>query len=152
MEAATDQFRRESVRVGPAAAASLGLPGGWFAVATSEELLPGRALNRRFMSEDIVVYRTATGKAAGALATWTVSYPISTGGGYAPPTPNCSSMALDPSGRFLLVPYLATPGNPAETSTGSLTAARINTATGARSDWTISYGAGQIQGAMSIAW
>jgi hypothetical protein len=113
---------------------------------------PTRAAKKITDTASIVVYRTATGKAAGVLATWAVSYPISTGSGYSPPTPSCSSMALDPSGRFLLVPYLATPGNSAETSTGSLTAARINTATGARSDWTISYGAGQIQGAMGIAW
>jgi hypothetical protein len=51
------------------------------------------------------------------------------------------------------VPYLQTPGNPADpSSSGSLTAARINTVTGARSDWTIPYGGGQSQATMTIAW
>ena len=62
-------------------------------------------------------------------------------------------MALDPSGRYLLVPYRQTFTNPAdEDSGGSLTAARINIATGARSDWTLSYGARQSPGTMTIAW
>jgi len=116
---------------------------------------PKRGVRKITNTASIVVYRTATGKATGVLASWATSYPISAdgaGSGTAPPAPSCSTMALDPSGRFLLVPYLATPGDPSQTSTGSLTAARINTATGARSDWTISYGAGQIQGDMSIAW
>ena len=68
MEAATEQLRRESARVGPAAAASLGLPNGWFAVATSEEIAPARVITRRFMSEDIVLYRTATGEARATAA------------------------------------------------------------------------------------
>jgi hypothetical protein len=100
----------------------------------------------------IVAYRTATGKATGVLAAWAASYPPDSSG-YAPVTLSCSSMALDPSGRFLLVPYLETSDNPSDqSSSGSLTAARINTATGARSDWTIPYGAGQDFGDMSIAW
>lgn len=36
-------------------------PDGWFAVAFSDELLPGRLLRRRFMGEDLVVYRTRNG-------------------------------------------------------------------------------------------
>ena len=45
---------------------------------------------------------------------------------------SCSSMALDPSGRYLLVPYRQTFAHPGDqSSSGSLTAARINTATGA---------------------
>jgi nitrite reductase/ring-hydroxylating ferredoxin subunit len=55
-------------KVGPTAAASLGLPSGWFAVATSAELAPGRVLTRRFMSEDIVLYRTATGEPRATVA------------------------------------------------------------------------------------
>lgn len=36
-------------------------PDGWFAVAFAEELPPGRLLRRRFMGEDLVVYRTRNG-------------------------------------------------------------------------------------------
>lgn len=36
-------------------------PNGWFAVAFAEELRPGRVLRRRFMGEDVVVYRTRSG-------------------------------------------------------------------------------------------
>ncbi len=36
-------------------------PDGWFAVAFSDELPPGRVLRRRFMGEDLVVYRTRRG-------------------------------------------------------------------------------------------
>jgi phenylpropionate dioxygenase-like ring-hydroxylating dioxygenase large terminal subunit len=36
-------------------------PNGWFAVAFADELRPGRVLRRRFMGEDLVVYRTRGG-------------------------------------------------------------------------------------------
>jgi len=36
-------------------------PDGWFAVAFADELRPGRVLRRRFMGEDLVVYRTRSG-------------------------------------------------------------------------------------------
>jgi nitrite reductase/ring-hydroxylating ferredoxin subunit len=36
-------------------------PDGWFAVAFAHELPPGRVLRRRFMGEDLVVYRTRSG-------------------------------------------------------------------------------------------
>lgn len=36
-------------------------PDGWFAVAFADELAPGRMLRRRFMGEDLVVYRTRKG-------------------------------------------------------------------------------------------
>lgn len=36
-------------------------PDGWFAVAFAAELPPGRLLRRRFMGEDLVVYRTRSG-------------------------------------------------------------------------------------------
>lgn len=36
-------------------------PDGWFAVAFADELEPGRVLRRRFMGEDVVVYRTRSG-------------------------------------------------------------------------------------------
>jgi len=36
-------------------------PDGWFAVAFTDELPPGRVLRRRFMGEDLVVYRTRSG-------------------------------------------------------------------------------------------
>jgi len=36
-------------------------PDGWFAVAFAHELPPGRVLRRRFMGEDLVLYRTRRG-------------------------------------------------------------------------------------------
>jgi hypothetical protein len=62
-------------------------------------------------------------------------------------------MALDTSGRYLLVPYLNTFLHPRDDySGGSLTVARIGTATAARSDWTLRYGDREGPDAMSIAW
>jgi hypothetical protein len=113
---------------------------------------PQRGAKKITDTAKIVAYRTTTGKATGVLAAWAASY-APTNSGYAPVTLSCSSMALDPSGRFLLVPYLKTSDNPAnQSSSGSLTGARINTATGATSDWTIPYGEGQSPGVMNIAW
>jgi hypothetical protein len=106
---------------------------------------------RRTETATIVAYRTATGKPTRVVAVWSASYVNRTG--YAPIALSCSSMALDTSGRYLLVPYLDTilkPGD--EYSGGSLTVARISTATGARSDWTLRYGEREDPGAMSIAW
>lgn len=36
-------------------------PSGWFAVAFGDEVPPGRVLRRRFMGEDVVIYRTRGG-------------------------------------------------------------------------------------------
>lgn len=36
-------------------------PNGWFAVAFSEDVPPGKVLRRRFMGEDVVIYRTRSG-------------------------------------------------------------------------------------------
>jgi nitrite reductase/ring-hydroxylating ferredoxin subunit len=41
----------------------LGLPSGWFVVATSRELAPGATRTVSFMSEELVLYRTASGQA-----------------------------------------------------------------------------------------
>jgi hypothetical protein len=101
----------------------------------------------------ILAYRTATGKPTRVVAAWAASYAANSNGGSAPMALSCSSMALDPSGRYLLVPYLQTFLHPAdEYSGGSLTAARISIATGARSDWTLRYGERENPGAMNIAW
>lgn len=100
----------------------------------------------------IIAYRTATGKKTGVVASFAASY-APTKSGYVPISLGCSSMALDPSGRFLLVPYLTTLRNPAdEYSAGSVTAARIKIGTGATSDWTLRFGEKQNPGTMSIAW
>lgn len=40
-----------------------GYPEGWFAVAFSQELKPGKVLRRKLMNQDLVVYRTESGKA-----------------------------------------------------------------------------------------
>jgi phenylpropionate dioxygenase-like ring-hydroxylating dioxygenase large terminal subunit len=37
-------------------------PSGWFCLARSRELAPGKVLTRRFMDEDIVLYRTRDGR------------------------------------------------------------------------------------------
>ncbi|MFY7628125.1 Rieske 2Fe-2S domain-containing protein [Streptomyces sp. NY05-11A] len=37
-------------------------PSGWFCLARSRELAPGRVVTRRFMNEDIVLYRTRDGR------------------------------------------------------------------------------------------
>jgi hypothetical protein len=102
----------------------------------------------------IIAYRTATGEATGVIASFAASYPVSrNSNGNAPLSLGCSSMALDPSGRFLLVPYLTTISNPKDDhSAGSLTTARINTATRARSAWTLRFGERDNPGAMTVAW
>lgn len=46
----------------PRPAAPPPYPDGWFAVASSAELRPGRVLTRRLMGEDVVVYRTRSGR------------------------------------------------------------------------------------------
>jgi phenylpropionate dioxygenase-like ring-hydroxylating dioxygenase large terminal subunit len=38
-------------------------PNGWYVFGTSEELAPGRLLGRKFMGEQVVVFRSNTGKA-----------------------------------------------------------------------------------------
>jgi hypothetical protein len=113
---------------------------------------PKRGAKKITDTVKIVAYGTAAGKATRVVASWAASYVPNNNGSYAPVTLSCSSMALDPSGQFLLVPYRETPGNPSRSTSGSLTGERINVATGARSDWTIPYGTSQGQAAMSIAW
>jgi hypothetical protein len=101
----------------------------------------------------VVSYRTTTGKPTGVVAAWSASYPLANNGGDAPLSLSCSTMALDPSGRYLLVPYLETYAKPSDpSSSGSLTAVRINIATRARSHWIIPDGDGQGQVTMSMAW
>jgi hypothetical protein len=101
----------------------------------------------------IVAYRTATGKPTGVLANFAASY-ATTSSGESPVSVGCGSMALDSSGRYLLVPYLQTLLDPAQqtSSAGSLTTARIDIATRATSDWTLRYGANGDPGTMSVAW
>ena len=38
-----------------------GIPNGWYAVAASDELPPGKAVARRYFGQELVVYRTASG-------------------------------------------------------------------------------------------
>jgi hypothetical protein len=122
-----------------------------FYLCTEPFALRKRGDNKITDNAKIVAYRTATGKPTGVVAAWAASYVNRTG--YAPMALSCSSMALDTSGRYLLVPYRQTflhPGD--EYSGGSLTVARISIATGAQSDWTLRYGERESPGAMSIAW
>jgi hypothetical protein len=131
--------------------ALLSATGTSFYLCTEAFALRKRGDNKITDNAKIVAYRTATGKPTRVVAAWSASYVNRTG--YAPMALSCSSMALDPSGRYLLVPYRQTFTNPAdEYSGGSLTAARINTATGARSGWTLRYGERQSPGAMTLAW
>lgn len=55
---ATQLVRREGK---PSASSALGLPSGWFVVATSAEVVTNRTLTRPFMSEEVVLYRTVRG-------------------------------------------------------------------------------------------
>ena len=50
-QAATDETGRH-----------LPYPSGWFCLARSREMAPGKVLTRRFMGEDIVLYRTRDGR------------------------------------------------------------------------------------------
>ena len=114
--------------------------------------LPKRGAKKITDTARVVSYRTATGKATGVVATWAESY-APPKNGEAPLSLSCSTMALDPSGRYLLVPYLERYAkSSAPSASGSLTAVRINLATRARSHWTIPDGDGQGQVTMSIAW
>jgi hypothetical protein len=114
--------------------------------------VPKRGAKKITDTARVVSYRTATGKATGVVATWAESY-VPPKNGEAPLSLSCSTMALDPSGRYLLVPYLERYGTASDPSaSGSLTAVRINLATRARSHWTIPDGTGQGQVTMSIAW
>ena len=122
-----------------------------FYLCTEPFALPKRGSKKITDIAKVVAYETATGRPTGVVADWSSSYVNRTG--YAPAALSCSSMALDPSGRYLLVPYRQTFTHPGdEYSGGSLTAARIDTATGAQSDWTLRYGERGSLGAMSIAW
>ncbi|TVL89147.1 aromatic ring-hydroxylating dioxygenase subunit alpha [Streptomyces sp. SAJ15] len=57
-----DRSERRLVDPGLPQAARLPYPDGWFALATSAELKPGTVLNRRLTGEDVVLYRTASGR------------------------------------------------------------------------------------------
>ncbi|MFF5719976.1 Rieske 2Fe-2S domain-containing protein [Streptomyces buecherae] len=37
-------------------------PDGWFLMATSDEVKPGRVVSRRLADEDVVLYRAASGR------------------------------------------------------------------------------------------
>lgn len=103
----------------------------------------------------ITAYQTATGKSAGVLASFAASYPVSSvgEGGVQPLTVSCSSMALDPSGQYVLVPYLDAISNTKDPySAGALTAARISIATRKRSSWTLRFGERGNPGTMTVAW
>lgn len=101
----------------------------------------------------IIAFRTATGKATGTIADFSLSYIPPRNVSYSPPTVGCSAMALDPSGQFLLVPYREVPLNmTADNSAAVASAAVINIATGARSTWTLRFGAGTMAGFTNIAW
>ena len=114
--------------------------------------LPRPGASRVVETARITAYRTATGKATGVIANFATSYAMTKTGGYLPSL-GCSSMALDTSGRFLLVPYLTSHVNPEDSySAGSLRMAIINTATGARSGWTQRFGQGDVPGTTTLAW
>ncbi len=53
------------VAAAPAASAHVSLPpcpDGWFLMATSDEVKPGKVISRRLADEDVVLYRTAGGR------------------------------------------------------------------------------------------
>jgi hypothetical protein len=126
-----------------------------FYLCSQDSSLPLRGASRITETARITAHQTATGKATGVIAAFTASYvPAKSGVSYYPPALGCSSMALDTSGRFLLVPYLVSYLNPGEDSYSGalLRMAIINTATGARSAWTLPFGKGDAPGSMTIAW
>jgi hypothetical protein len=104
----------------------------------------------------ITAFQTATGKATGVIADFTLSTPESADNGGVQVRVDCASMALDPSGRFLLVPYRQVPPNPeVYGANGSVSVAVINTATGAKSTWTVPFGQNDPPGwltAAAVAW
>jgi hypothetical protein len=103
----------------------------------------------------ITAFQTATGKATGVIADFSDSSAASDNGSVTV-TVDCASMALDPSGRFLLVPYLQVPPNPeVYGANASVSMAVINTATGAKSTWTLPLGQNEAAGLMTpatVAW
>jgi hypothetical protein len=120
---------------------------------------PGNGMPRPYAtryteSARIVEYQTATGKPTGVTASFATTYvvPRSSKHGYYPPALGCSSMALDSSGRYLLVPYLVTPLSQTDTSGALLRTAVINTATHARSTWTLRFGQGTAPSTITLAW
>ena len=52
-----------SLGVRPAGRVQPGPPAGWYAVAFSSEVAPGALLTRRFVGGEVIVYRTASGRA-----------------------------------------------------------------------------------------
>ncbi|MFT3766037.1 MAG: Rieske 2Fe-2S domain-containing protein [Minicystis sp.] len=62
METTREQVKREG-RASLPVFGTLGLPSGWFIVARSAEIERGKIITRPFMSEDVVLYRTASGEA-----------------------------------------------------------------------------------------
>jgi hypothetical protein len=146
---------QDSVFATPAVA--LSRTGTSFYLCTQPFVFPKRGAKTVTSTATIAVYRTATGARTGTLASFAVSYPVNDNTVYTPPkydstpTLGCSTMTLDPSGQFLLVPYEQTPGNPYQPPpVGTVTAARINVATGAKSTWTAPISGSDAR--MSIAW
>jgi len=101
----------------------------------------------------VVAFRTATGKQGGVIAAFSLSFTPPRGVSYHSPSVGCGGMALDPSGRFLLVPYQDVPLNmKTDNSATVVGGAVINTATGARSTWTLHFGTGTMPSWSDVAW
>jgi hypothetical protein len=155
-----DGASRVEVRIPP----SLSMLGGGSAVQLSPSgasfylCSPGKTASQPFTTPvtgaaRIVAYQTATGKPTGVIASFTTSFtPPHESHGYYPPTLSCTSMALDPSGRYLLVPYLVSPLSQAYNHGALLHMAVINTATRARSTWTLRFGQDNAPGTITLAW
>lgn len=114
--------------------------------------LPRPGATRIAEKARIVAYQTATGKATGVVAAFTTSFTPPRGPSYYPPTLGCSPMALDTSGRFLLVPYLVSPLSQSDYHGALLRMAIINAGTHTRSTWTLRFGQGNAPGSMTLAW
>jgi hypothetical protein len=97
-------------------------------------------------------FQTATGTPTGVTASFTTSIPSNSNGAVPPVSVGCASMALDPSGRFPLVPYWTTAADPGlYGANGSVSVAVISTATGVKSTWTIPGGGLDVPGMMTAA-
>lgn len=124
-----------------------------FYLCSEPMALPRKDTGKVVETARIVAFRTDTGKQTGVITTFSMSYTPPRGVSYYPPSFGCSSMALDPSGRFLLVPYRQVPLNMKTNNSGALVGgAVVNITTGAKSTWTLHFGAGAMSSWMEAVW
>lgn len=83
-------------------------PAGWFALGFSSELRPGQLQTRRFMGQELVLFRTASGQAvAGAAFCPHLGAHLGRGGAVLGETLRCPfhHFQFGPDGRCIFTPY-----------------------------------------------